>query len=325
MVITAACFGAGAAVTAASMMFGHPLGKPSLAKETKVADDDDGNVVTLYLIRHGEAIHNIEERHARSVSRKVLTELGLNEGEETYEEIAKAARVNVLQSPRLHDAPLSDYGQLEAQGARERMKTAVAQRGLPMAEVVFVSPLQRALKTAAIIYEGHPDIRVVDELRERQTGLPCDERSSARMMRKRSTFQDMMWSFMDATRTTFSNDGHEGSDGEAIGAVEEFKVSSWRSISVQVEDNVAVRGRSRVALDNILQCGASVVGLVSHKGFLREFERGALGHPEATEFGNAEVRVYQLRKRPSGRYITRCLWRSPSTTMKTMASKLPSV
>ena len=40
--------------------------------------------------------------------------------------------------------------------------------------------------------------------------------------------------------------------------------------------------------------GHSAIAIVTHKGFLREFEHGPLGRPQATEFGNCEVRVYRL-------------------------------
>ena len=36
------------------------------------------------------------------------------------------------------------------------------------------------------------------------------------------------------------------------------------------------------------------IAIVTHKGYLREFERGPLGRPDAEEFGNCEVRVFRL-------------------------------
>ena len=41
------------------------------------------------------------------------------------------------------------------------------------------------------------------------------------------------------------------------------------------------------------------VCLVTHKGFLRELERGPLGRSTASEFGNCEVRVWQLLRLPA--------------------------
>ena len=35
------------------------------------------------------------------------------------------------------------------------------------------------------------------------------------------------------------------------------------------------------------------IAIVTHKGYLREFERGPLGRPDAEEFGNCEVRVFR--------------------------------
>jgi len=34
--------------------------------------------------------------------------------------------------------------------------------------------------------------------------------------------------------------------------------------------------------------------LVTHKGWLREFEHGALGRPHAAEFGNCELRIFEF-------------------------------
>ena len=41
-----------------------------------------------------------------------------------------------------------------------------------------MSPLQRALQTAALMFPQHRAVHVCDLLRERCTGFPCDERSA---------------------------------------------------------------------------------------------------------------------------------------------------
>ena len=43
---------------------------------------------------------------------------------------------------------------------------------------------------------------------------------------------------------------------------------------------------------------------MTHKGWLREFERGPLGRPNATEFGNCELRAFQLTIGEGGITVT---------------------
>jgi hypothetical protein len=47
---------------------------------------------------------------------------------------------------------------------------------LPPPTEVLVSPLQRTLQTADLVFPDHCNIRVRDELRERLTGRPADNR-----------------------------------------------------------------------------------------------------------------------------------------------------
>ena len=68
---------------------------------------------------------------------------------------------------------------------------------------------------------------------------------------------------------------------------------------VAIEDRAALRLRTSRLVDLLLDLpeaggGHQVLGVVTHKGFLRELERGPLGQPDATEFGNCEVRAYSL-------------------------------
>ena len=50
----------------------------------------------------------------------------------------------------------------------------------------------------------------------------------------------------------------------------------------------------------------AAVCLVTHKGWLREFEHGPLGRPHAAEFGDCELRVFELAI-SAGEVGVRCL------------------
>jgi len=102
----------------------------------------------------------------------------------------KEAREQVLMDETLFDAPLSDNGKGEAQGAHEKLVEILndESKSLEKPTQVLVSPLQRTLQTAAIIFPDHGNIKVRDEIRERDTGRPPDIRSSSDKLRKRKTF-----------------------------------------------------------------------------------------------------------------------------------------
>jgi len=61
-----------------------------------------------------------------------------------------------------------------------------------------------------------------------------------------------------------------------------------------IEEKFMLRKRT-AGLGKLLQgTDADSVCIVTHKGFLRELERGPLGQPQASEFSNCEVRVYDV-------------------------------
>ena len=67
---------------------------------------------------------------------------------------------------------------------------------------------------------------------------------------------------------------------------------------VRTEEKADVRARAQRLLE-LLAHDASLaahdtLAIVTHKGWLREFERGPLGRPHAAEFGNCEVRVFRI-------------------------------
>ncbi|CAK9100041.1 unnamed protein product [Durusdinium trenchii] len=230
-------------------------------------------VKTLYLIRHGEAVHNIQERQATQSAKAQAMMEGLTPSSKEFQQRVEAARRQVLLDETLHDAALSPSGKMQALDALAEIKRLTMQ-GYPQPTAIYVSPLQRTLQTAAILFPEHPGIHVREELRERRTGLPCDERQRADLVAMRQTFNFMSF---DELR---SHDRH-------------FRRAL--KLAETQEDKEELRGRTAL-LEALMrdQVDCRSMAVVTHKGYLRELERGPLQNPEAKEFGNCEVRVYQV-------------------------------
>mmetsp|Transcript_3972 Transcript_3972/g.6252 ORF Transcript_3972/g.6252 Transcript_3972/m.6252 type:complete len:316 (+) Transcript_3972:117-1064(+) len=146
--------------------------------------------VLLYLIRHGEAEHNIEEKKAMAEARrKAVEEEGLPEDDPKVAELVEAARKSVLNDEKLRDARLSDFGKHEAEEARQKLQNIVKEKFLPPPSYVLVSPLTRTLETCDIIFPDHNSIHVRGDLCERQTGKPPDTMSPVHSLSMRSSFQ----------------------------------------------------------------------------------------------------------------------------------------
>jgi len=249
---------------------------------------------TLFLVRHGEAVHNIEEAKAKSRAASEASSEGHSPSSNAFKERLEAARRSVLQNGQLLDAELSADGKLQALRAKMEIEslTALGNTGLPWPTAVLTSPLQRTLQTTALIFPGHPGVHIRECLRERRTGLPCDERQPALQIRSRPSFA-FMSSFnlvaLDATGASSAED--------EIGHIDEL------------EDRAAVRRRTTQLVDLLrdFQEDAAIC-VVTHKGFLRELERGPLGRTEATEFGNCEVRVYEVAITESGKFTSELLY-----------------
>jgi broad specificity phosphatase PhoE len=60
------------------------------------------------------------------------------------------------------------------------------------------------------------------------------------------------------------------------------------------EDKEALRVRTNKLWGLLAESEERVIAVVTHKGYLRELERGPLEQPHATEFTNGEVRAYQV-------------------------------
>mgnify|MGYP001400674507 FL=1 len=248
-----------------------------------------------------------------------------------------------MQDPSLHDAALSPAGKSGACDASAEIAELI-RGGLPAPTLVLASPLKRALQTASLVFPDHENVRVREELRERRTGLPCDERSSAKSMA--NVFNRMRFSMVPPRDNSASlrssqfasiddigkgeNSLHEvptlgeptmsPNNGPRRTSVEPIpKTLSTMSLPISTPENSVgsrssspfkfqglfvkeeksdVRKRSEQLL-RLLHAEAEwkhheSIAIVTHKGYLREFERGPLGRPDAEEFGNCEVRVFRL-------------------------------
>lgn len=245
-------------------------------------------VKTLYLIRHGEAVHNIKERQAMQSAKTQAMMEGLTPSSKDFQQRVEAARRNVLLDESLLDAALSPSGKMQALDALAEIKRLTMQ-GYPQPTAIYVSPLQRTLQTAAILFPEHPGIHVREELRERRTGLPCDQRQRADLVAMRQTFNFMSFDELK------SHDRHRRVSSEA-----------------ETEDKVELRGRTAL-LESLMRDQAdSSLAVVTHKGYLRELEHGPLQNLDAKEFGNCEVRVYQVTLPAEGGMMAKKLYGRPS-------------
>lgn len=236
---------------------------------------------TLYLIRHGEAIHNIQEREAKlKAQAEAAEQLGLEHGSPEMKAAAERARKEVLKDKAFYDAPLSTKGKAMALETQAKLNILVKKAEYSKPSAVLVSPLERTLQTAALVFPKHPNTRVVEALRERQTGMPCDQHKSATEVFQRETFCHMNFRAEDPPSS--------GLHQQQLGA-------SSLGVPVDgIEDAMQLRVRTQAFIQTLAELEDETVALVTHKGFLRELERGPFGNPDATEFDNCEVRVYDI-------------------------------
>mmetsp|Transcript_84460 Transcript_84460/g.242513 ORF Transcript_84460/g.242513 Transcript_84460/m.242513 type:complete len:360 (+) Transcript_84460:51-1130(+) len=257
----------------------------------------------VFLVRHGEAVHNIEEKKAQQATAHALKALGLCPKSDKFKALVEDARRACLSDCCLRDAALSDAGKNQALSAKEvihRLTHGAAaghSSGLPFPTVVLTSPLERTLQTTNLVFPSHPNVHMCEALRERRTGLPCDERKPAKFIRRRPEFRHM--SSNNLLQFDLDNDKEDD---------ESSTPDSSSGLCAVVENKEDVRARSS-RLAELLQrfAGDQAVAVVTHKGYLRELERGPLGRPQASEFGNGEVRVYELSLSGDGKLISKVL------------------
>lgn len=226
---------------------------------------------TLYLIRHGEAEHNVLEAIAQKKAQEEAEALNLSE-EETFERMEKA-RKSVLNDVSLRDAPLTDKGRQQAREISRKLKEMIDSNKIHHPTEAMCSPLSRCLETCKILLEDSDfKAHIRPEIAERRTLYPPDKPKPLDQL-LRCTREDDRFSIVNLDQL-----GPEQIIGEA--AVRESKEM--------------LRERANDFFDVLMEFEHRHVLVVSHKGFLRELERGLLQMPESPLFGNCELRVYRV-------------------------------
>jgi broad specificity phosphatase PhoE len=254
---------------------------------------------TLYLIRHGEASHNVlEKREQKSAWEQAIRE-GVSPDSLEIKHRMEQARMDVLCDVSLLDANLSDEGRREARAAAQTLRNLQSQHPLLTPPTrVLVSPLTRTLETANLLFPEHNNIHVRAELRERCTGKPPDTRLSSATLRSRKSFKRFS---MDRLR---ADSLMSKLDLDAILSISpnapftpNLRTSSIgsESDSATEEDKATLRQRTTKLFELLTESQDQSIAVVTHKGYLRELERGTFGKPLAREFDNCEIRVYQVR------------------------------
>jgi broad specificity phosphatase PhoE len=259
---------------------------------------------TLYLVRHGEALHNVEEVKAQELARQKSLELGFSK-EETLHKMEEARKA-VLKDPTLFDAPLTELGRQQAQEAGRTLVKIIEKGTAPAPTEAMVSPLSRCLDTADIILKQHHSKLVEDERGEAENGeAHPTERAPA--LRRRSTMLVHIRPELRERQTQYPPDTPQTPDQlyhwteqrftHLSGGGYRFHAKALTGHDLAVEESrTQLRERARKLFDVLMELKHRHVLIVSHKGYLREMEQGLLGlAPEdAPEFQNAEVRVYHV-------------------------------
>jgi broad specificity phosphatase PhoE len=235
---------------------------------------------TVYLIRHGEASHNVLEKIAKKQALEQALAEGLHKDDELTKERMENARQHVLLDNTLFDAPLSDLGKAEAKQACLTLESLSKEHNLQPPEEILVSPLTRTLETANLIFPNHDHVHVREELRERNTGKPPDTLSPANQLRARLSFARFSMNRLEEQT-----------------ALQQEKL---QQVIQEEEDKATLRERTRQLFRLLAESPLETksIAVVTHKGYLRELERGPFENPSSPEFQNCEIRVYQIRFHP---------------------------
>ena len=226
---------------------------------------------TLYLVRHGEAAHNVKEAAAQKAEK------------ETYERMEEA-RQNVLKDSSLRDAPLTDMGKQQAVECAQRIQEIIEQGNLHPPSEAMVSPLTRTLETCDILLDQLQlndaiKAHVRPELQERQTQYPPDTARCRQSLLKYSKLNDNL----SLSKFHFS------------GSIDyEVTKNDVETESQVRESKEMLRERASKLFHLLMEMDHRHILIVSHKGYLRELERGLLGLTDSPLFKNAEARVYRV-------------------------------
>ena len=313
-----------------TMFTNKPSNEPSSLTLVRTTTSNPSRSFTVYLVRHGEATHNVDEKRAKKEALTSCIERGLScDHEETLRAVDEA-RKEVLRDPSFFDATITKHGRDEARRARETL-TKCAEEGLPPPQEVVTSPLQRCLSTVEELFPlNDVHVRVEEDLRERLTGRPADNRFCSEILeerfprfdftRLRSLSQsnlsvdcnlvesDVSDSSLDSgledDRSDFS--GLSNSDMSAsVPARSPFGLRRMSSLnaSFELEDDSCVRKRAFQLFKLLDESHSDSVAIVTHKGFLRALERGCFGITGSPEFKNCEVRAYRIEMTPGNMFM----------------------
>jgi len=226
---------------------------------------------TIYLIRHGEAVHNVLEAKAQQEAEKEAIKLNLST-DEIYERM-EDARKSVLTDVKLRDAPLTEKGRQQARDASKKLKDLIANKTVHHPREAMCSPLLRCLETSKILLED-VDIsaQIRTEIAERRTLYPPDKPKP-----------------LDKLLRYTRND-----DRFTIDHIEKLSKEKVDDEATVRESKVMLRQRASQMFDLLMECEHRHVLVISHKGFLRELERGLFELEDSPLFENCELRVYQV-------------------------------
>ncbi len=275
--------------------------------EEKTPDTSENErEVLLYLIRHGEAEHNVLEKIAvQKALERLIQETG--KGKESPETAKKLedARKAVLNNEKLKDAKLSELGRLEAHTARTSLSKINLQTGLEPPARVLVSPLTRTLETASIIFPEHHNtslkVHVREDLSERKTGKPPDTRSSVTSLSLRKSFRRFSMNQLIKESVLTGNADKSMPESKALEgtSIEQNACGRKRRRHLQSgteENREELRKRTHRLFCLLAETDHTSVAVVTHKGYLRELEKGPLRQGDTVkEFKNCEIRVYRIK------------------------------
>lgn len=234
---------------------------------------------TLYLVRHGEAVHNVLEAKAQQEAKAKAQALNLSPSE--TEALMEEARQAVLQDASLRDAPLTERGKQQARECAEKLVQLIEQGTTHPPTEAMVSPLTRTLQTCQIILDTMKDhsqlslrAHIRPEIQERQTHFPPDTpRAPDHLLRYTRENDRFVMTHV-----------HQVSQEDVT---QELRIR---------ESKEMLRERASKLFDVLVEnMEHRHVLIVSHKGYLRELERGLLGlGDDSPHFDNAEMRVYRI-------------------------------
>ena len=308
-------------------------GMTNVKSSNKKTDKSEAKTYTLYLIRHGEACHNVREKIAKSKAMESAIANGYTKECEYTKEKMEQARKEVLNDVTLFDAPLSDLGKQEAEKSSKYFYDDLLKNHpeLPTPKVVLVSPLQRTLQTAHIMFpttssaslnsddddtDQNEDcssddgttstasrrvpcsIHVREEVRERCTGKPPDSRVSSATLVQNPMYRS--FSMRRLRRHSIENSIINNCSGGATTyddcqQKKRQKHDHTNEGKGHEEENKSMlRERTNKLWSLLAESKDQSVAIVTHKAYLRELERGPFQRPHSKEFRNGEIRVYRV-------------------------------